>query len=162
MEVADDVGLALMLKEAGSKSIFALSREEVNLVWYETIKDMFTGLEKNIFGTTAQYSYFRMMLLLLLTWAYALAPFVAAMTISETYAGLIGPAAYLFLLFASVRKKRKFGGSIMADIFVPLGQIIISFMLLRSAVLCFLRGGIMWRGTLYPAKALKAGQRVKL
>lgn len=162
MEVADDVGLALMLKECGAKSTFALSREDVNLVWYERVRDMFVGLEKNIFGITSQYSYLRMALLFILTWAYALAPFAAVLTIRETYAGFIGPAAYLFLISASVRKKKKFGGSILADLFLPFGQIIISLMLLRSAFFCFMRGGIMWRGTLYRTEELKEGQRVRL
>ena len=162
MEVADDVGLALMLKERGAKSTFALSQQDINIIWYKRVRDMFVGLEKNIFGTTTQYSYLRMIILLILTWAYIFAPFVAMAAISETALGCFGLIAYFMLTMAAYRKKAKFGGSIITDLFIPLGHFIISLMLLRSGILCLIRGGILWRGTLYSTAELRKGQRVRL
>ena len=77
MEVADDVGLALLLKRTGAKSSFAIALNDVSLIWYRTVSAMFRGLEKNIFGATSYYSYFRMFFLCVLSWAYAFGPIIA-------------------------------------------------------------------------------------
>jgi len=39
----------------------------------------------------------------------------------------------------------------------PLGAILLSYMLLRSAVVTLKQGGIVWRGTFYPLDELKRG-----
>jgi len=44
----------------------------------------------------------------------------------------------------------------------PVASILSSVVLLRSGWLGFRRGGVMWRGTLYPSSILVAGCRVKI
>lgn len=50
---------------------------------------------------------------------------------------------------------------ILPLLFIPIGQLIVSLILLRSEICCWQRQGIVWRGTLYPLEQLRVGQRVK-
>lgn len=162
MEVADDVGLALLLKRHGARSGFAIAKNDLSVRWYESVGGMFRGLEKNIFGSTTGYSYAKMIVVILLSWGNAFGPFVAIAFVRTYHLWLAGAAACLFLAAAAFVGKKRFGGAILPYLFAPLGQIIISLMLLRAGILCGLRGGIVWRGTLYPALQLRRGQRVRL
>jgi hypothetical protein len=42
-----------------------------------------------------------------------------------------------------------------------LGTIPLGAVLMRSALLAWKRGGVMWRGTFYPTSVVRAGQRMK-
>ena len=57
--------------------------------------------------------------------------------------------------------KASSGERMSVGLFIPLGQIIISLMMLWSGMMCVLRGGIIWRGTLYTNKQLKKYQKIK-
>ncbi|MDP8217651.1 MAG: glycosyltransferase family 2 protein, partial [Candidatus Theseobacter exili] len=70
MEVADDVGLGLMLKQSKAKSCFEIAREDLNLTWYSSISKMFTGLEKNLYGVLTGYSYINMAFYCIFAWAF--------------------------------------------------------------------------------------------
>jgi len=59
-EVADDVGLGLLLHRTKAKSRALASVEDVRLHWYDSIGQMFGGLEKNLFGPGAHYSVARL------------------------------------------------------------------------------------------------------
>jgi glycosyltransferase involved in cell wall biosynthesis len=74
MEVVDDVGLGLMLQRSGARSSFAITLQDVSFTWYPSLRAMFKGLEKNFFGVLAFYSIARMITIVVLAWAYALAP----------------------------------------------------------------------------------------
>jgi hypothetical protein len=41
--------------------------------------------------------------------------------------------------------------------FIPLGAVIFSWMLARSAIATLLRGGVVWRDTFYPIDELRKG-----
>ena len=51
----------------------------------------------------------------------------------------------------------------LAPSFVPVfGAAVVLAMCVRSAVLAHRRGGVVWRGVLYPLAALRAGQRLEI
>lgn len=54
MEVADDLGLGLMLNQAGAKQCLVVGVDAIGLTWYPSLSRMFAGLEKNLFGITSQ------------------------------------------------------------------------------------------------------------
>ncbi len=47
-----------------------------------------------------------------------------------------------------------------STLLAPVGQFVIAWALVRSALACWRNGGIVWRGTTYPVEALREGQRV--
>jgi hypothetical protein len=163
MEVVDDVGLGLMLQRSGARSSFAITLQDVSFTWYPSLRAMFTGLEKNFFGVLAFYSIARMIFIVMLTWAYALAPLVAILfSLKIPFLLIVGVVAYLFLIAGAVGVKITFKQKLLPLLFVQVGHILISLMLLRSGIMCLVRGGITWRGTWYPIDELRAGHKVKV
>lgn len=162
MEPIDDVGLGLMLVISGAKSSFAITIRDISLVWYPSIKAMFKGVEKNIFGAVANYSLIRMVIFVAFIWAFALAPFAALMFFNVLPVFMLGIITYVFMAFGAFFIKEKFGQKFFPLFFVQFGLLIISVMFLRSGIMCKLKGGIDWRGTRYKTEDLLAGQRLKL
>jgi glycosyltransferase involved in cell wall biosynthesis len=162
MEPIDDVGLGLMMSISGAKSTFAVAVRDISIVWYPSLKLMFRGVEKNFFGSVANYSLTRMLLIVAFVWAYAIAPFAAIFHFRELPVFFLGVMTYIFMasgaFFISRRFKQKFFPLFLAQA----GLIIVSVMLLRSGIICRRKGGIDWRGTRYKTEDLLAGQRLKL
>ncbi|MDP3284870.1 MAG: glycosyltransferase [Desulfobacterales bacterium] len=162
MEPVDDVGLGLMMSLSGAKGTFAVAVRDISIVWYPSLKLMFRGVEKNFFGSAANYSLIKMILIIAFAWAYAIAPFAAIFYFRELPVFFLGVLTYIFMaagaFFISRRFKQKFFPLFLAQI----GLLIVSVMLLRSGIICMRKGGIDWRGTRYKTEDLLAGQRLKL
>jgi hypothetical protein len=45
---------------------------------------------------------------------------------------------------------------------LPLGDLVMSYVVARATVLGVLRGGLVWRGTTYPTELLRGGRRVDM
>jgi len=162
MEPVDDVGLGLMLAVSGMKSSFAITIRDISLVWYPSIKSMFKGVEKNIFGAVANYSLIRMVFIVVFIWAFALAPFAALMFFKVLPVFMLGIITYVFMAFGAFFVKEKFGQKFLPLFLVQFGLLIISLMFLRSGIIFKLKGGIDWRGTRYKTEDLLAGQRLNM
>ena len=165
LEPCDDVGLGLMVKRAGGRAFFAFAPEHLTVAWYPSVAAMFQGLEKNLFGSTANYRWWLTAIETLGICALAAAPATAALVgLSEGRAllfsaGLTALALHwTFSLCASTQGWR----SRVSLLFAPLGLLMIGAMMVHAAWRCFDQGGIDWRGTRYPLEQLRAGQRVKL
>ncbi|MCB9650624.1 MAG: glycosyltransferase [Deltaproteobacteria bacterium] len=162
MEVADDVALGHLMKQSGARARLLIGTGQVQVAWYPTFRSMVRGLEKNGFAQIARFSLLRAVVLAAAATWLSLAPFVAF-----TWAGAPGLwVAGLLALLSSV------AGSFLLGLLVgfpilpmllstPFGDLILVGVVLRAAVLGTLRGGLVWRGTVYPVAALRAGVRVK-
>ena len=49
LEPGDDVGLGMIIKQAGGTTRLALAYEDLSVQWYASVAAMFKGLEKNLF-----------------------------------------------------------------------------------------------------------------
>jgi hypothetical protein len=102
-----------------------------------------------------------MLALSLVAIALDIAPFVGLLPMGVPHlavAGLVGTAVAVFtqtLLWCWIN------GRPLPALFVPLGAILALAVTLRSTWLAARRGGLVWRGTHYPAKLLREGTRVK-
>lgn len=161
MEVADDVGMGLLIKRAGGKSVFAMAQQLISVDWYPSIAAMFVGLEKNLFGAGSHYQVIRLLIMVGVMWLFVFAPFVVLTVAVPIWLKIFACLTLLWIPVIMIVLKVSSAARLSVGLFVPLGQIFISLMMLWSGFTCLMRGGIIWRGTLYPIKQLKKYQRIK-
>lgn len=162
MEVADDVGLALILRDAGARAAFYLAAGRIHLEWYESVSAMLRGLEKNFFGVSMQWRFHRLLIVVPLFVTVIAAPWWAALQFSSDILRALGVVAILASLLSGVDWSRRAGLGWLAGVSVPVGLSLVLATLLRSAFVTFKHGGIDWRGTFYGIEALRRGQRLRL
>lgn len=164
MEPADDLGLGVMLKQAGATSRLLNADGEMSVPWYESVGAMIRGLEKNSFGPSAYYSYWRQAVIVLLLWSLAAVP-PASLLMGLYWSDAIllgaGAVAHLVTLLIAFLMPRKELREVGAFLCLPIGVLILSLILSRSAYKCLRNRGIDWRGTHYPLAELRRGQRVR-
>lgn len=162
LEVVDDLGLGLMMRDAGAKREFRFGVGDLEIAWYASFREMARGLEKNLFACFCHYRLLRLIAYLIGTALFLPAPVVALLAHPRPWLPALGIAALaLFFLDAALlaaRARRSFLSLVLA----PVGGILLSALVARSAYTCLRDGGVTWRGTFYPLAALREGQRVKL
>jgi hypothetical protein len=161
LEVVDDMGLALMLKRHGGRACLADGTDLVWLYWYRSIGEMAHGTEK-AFASVADARPARIVGFCAVITALELAPVVALLPLGvpglwPAGVGMLA-ALGLMVVLGSWRAKRP----LVPGLIWPLGLVVNIGLLLRSAWLGWLRGGIMWRNTFYPTPLLREGKRVHL
>lgn len=166
LEPGDDMGLGLMVKNAGGVTRFAQAIGELSVPWYGSMGAMFKGLEKNMFAAGCHYQWWRLVVHLGVTWTLLIAPWAALwFGWSWQSSWLLAAAAATFfaqLVFSFTCLLHGVKMEVLWRLLMPLGLGLCSLMLLWSGFRCLKNGGIEWRGTVYPTAELKAGQRVKL
>jgi len=163
MDTGDDMALAMMMKRAGGRCELVWAGDLLGLHWYRTIGAAMRGCEK-AYASGANCRLWRMVLAAVLVLVLELSPVVTPGLLlwpSLRAAGLLGLANLAAFALAAVLLARWARASVVRALLTPLITPVTAAMTLRAGVLGFLRGGIAWRGTLYPAAALRAGRRVK-
>jgi len=165
LEPCDDVGLGLMLKRAGGRCFFAFAPEHLTVTWYSSVAAMFKGLEKNLFGSTANYRWWVTVINLFALAGLAVGPAAAVFVGVSNSSALLFSAGFAamalhwgFSLSAATQGWR----SRVSLLLAPLGLLMLGAMMVHAAWKCLAQDGIDWRGTCYPLEHLRAGQRVKL
>jgi hypothetical protein len=164
METADDLGLGVMVKEAGARTRLVNAEADLAVTWYESLGAMVKGLEKNSFGPVASYSWARLVPTLAMVWGLVAAP-PAALALGAAPGAWpalgAGLAALLAIAALALLAPRRRARDAVAWLLAPLGMAMVGGIILRAAWLCTRHGGIDWRGTRYPLEALRRGQRVR-
>jgi glycosyltransferase involved in cell wall biosynthesis len=155
MEVIDDMKLGKLIKRSGFRSGVGISQDSVVVRWHAGFGNLIRGVTKNFFAG----------------FGYNLG-FVAAgisglllLNIAPLFGLLFGHGwIRIFAAIALVIALGFYGGaaasmrvSPLYALTYPLGSILLSYMLLRSAVVTLKQGGIVWRDTFYPLDELKRG-----
>lgn len=163
LEVADDIGLGLMMKRFGGRPGLALGRGQVIHPSYPTLPDAVRGLEKNGFAQGARFSGWRGLAMVLLALIGAFGPFAAFLPVGVPWLWVVGAIGLLAFTAAAIVLARTFGGPIAYALgSLPLGDLLMAYVVARATVLGLRRGGLVWRGTTYPSDLLRAGRRVDL
>jgi len=162
MEVGDDVGLGVMMYRAGARSRFLSGSGQMHVLWYRSYRDMLAGMEKNAFPLFTRYSYGLLALTVLIQCIAATGPWIFALHPSIPGAWIGGLSVALLIAAYAARAHRMFGVPVLVVLAMPLGQLQLCQIVLRSAARCFRDGGITWRGTTYPIERLKAERRFVL
>ncbi|MBM4246010.1 MAG: glycosyltransferase [Deltaproteobacteria bacterium] len=161
LEVADDIGLGLMMKRCGACTRLLLGRGQVRNAGYATLADAVRGLEKNAFAQGARFAPGRGMALAGLGVVGAFAPFAAFLPVDLPWLAAAGAAAlavFVAAAFVFTRACRESPWGVLRSL--PVGDLVMSYVIARATVLGVLRGGLVWRDTMYPTEMRRAGQRV--
>jgi hypothetical protein len=156
MEIADDMGLGVMMKRSGAKCAVVAAPSGVSLEFYPSLSAMTRALEKN--GAQAPAPLMLMGLAALLT---AELGFYAGLASAVPWVRLVAVASFLLAASTDFFVARWLRMPAWPALFPGAGAIPLAFAVARSCLLALKRGGIVWRGTFYPTVAVRAGQRIR-
>lgn len=158
MDVADDVALGQLMKNATGRSHILLAYDTVEVEWYPSVEKMFLGLEKNAFAQVARCDFSRGLLIGGVSVWMGLSPLLL-FAIGETVWSVI-PFCGAFA--TGVIFQGTMGLSIIDTVgsFI-FGDIMMGAVVVRSTWLGRNRGGVIWRGTVYTSEELQAGMQVQ-
>ena len=155
MDVIEDMKLGKLIKKAGLRSGVAVAQDMVRVRWHSGVRNVIRGVTKNMFAAchySALFAFFAMLLPLIMS----VLPFfglVFATSWARVFAGIATGAAILVhggMIWST-------GVSPLYAFTHPLGAVIFSWMLARSAIATLWRGGVVWRDTFYPLEELRKG-----
>lgn len=149
----DDLKLGELLKKAGFRQDVLYGDGEIGLEWYPSVGGFVKGLMKNTFAT-ANYNLFiaiGMALATLLAFALPLPLLLTLGGWPEKILALLIFASQVPLFIAAKSPGSKAGYVLL----VPLAGALLSYIILKSALLTLWQGGIYWRDSFYPLSELK-------
>ena len=171
MEVADDIAVGMMMKQAGFKCSVVNAMGLLEMHWYQTCGQAMRCSERG-WSTPGDFRAVGMIVwaavialleaapvVLVALPAAALGFSAGAPVVAAAAAGLTVTATFLVTAGMMARWS---GGRILPPLMAPLVAGLAFFATARAAILGLYRGGIVWRGTLYTTEALRKGRRVKL
>lgn len=160
LEVVDDGAFAQMMKRAGARCGLLHASDAIGLDYYRSLGEAVHGFEKNGYALLGAHRPVPAMVLCAFMIWTELGPLAFLLSEDEAVALLGGAVLAAFALSQLVIAR--FMRRPLASAGVPiLGPLLFLYCLARSAVLAHWRGGIVWRGTLYPLASLRAGRRLR-
>jgi hypothetical protein len=154
LEVADDMKLGKLMKRHGGRSGVIHAFDSVSVRWVVGLRGMVEGLTKNMFAGME----FRLGLVLL-TMAIFLVGHVYppfGLLVGGTTATVCA-LAIVCMIVTAVAIAPSTRVSPLYGLAFPLASLIMLYIVLRSTWLTYRRGGVLWRGTLYPLEELRRG-----
>ncbi len=153
MEIVEDISLGwLVKKELRRTSMMVLGPGLVKIAWIQGPLGIVRLLEKNAFagnrysiGITVVSSVFLVLQAVVPLMALAAGPWGVAACVT-----LYGSVAMSF----QANRKLNYISPFLAILYAPT-VLILAWSFLRSMILTIKRGGVIWRGTLYPLAELK-------
>jgi hypothetical protein len=161
LEVADDMGLALLMKRSGARCSLVNAVGEIGIQAYPSVGAMVRALEKNNFAIVGRCSVLRTLAFAAVVPLFELAPLAGFIPLGAQWLSWLGAAGVALALAATWISARWFGARAWAGLLFPVGVAILGAATVRAALVGFRQGGIRWRGTFYSAAELRSGIRVR-
>jgi Glycosyl transferase family 2 len=152
----DDMRLARLLKEAGYSQGVAYGTGSVSVEWHTTLAGAVKGLEKSMFSGV-DYRLSTTLLASLLLDLTNVAPFAGVLLTRRTVMRALFGADVLTVV-AMYAYGPRISGSKVSPLYAvlhPFGTGVLIYAALRSACVALVKGGIEWRGTVYPLRLLR-------
>jgi hypothetical protein len=160
LEVADDMALAQMLKRAGARSAVANGRGLLGLYFYRSIAETLRGSEKAV--CVFRYSVARAAVAVTALLVLELGALIGFLPLGVPWLPAVAAVALVAAVASSVAVALWLGHPVLPALLTPLGSMAMGALLLRGGIVTALRGGLCWRGTTYPTRALIEGGRLEL
>lgn len=153
LDVMDDVHLGRLLRDHGAKADLLVAGNSVRVRWQDSAWGVIRGLEKNAFAS-CRYSVARLIGFSLFYSTVFFAPIAAALLLAPTIAsGFIASVGLLVVSFSVL--SWRFGGSLLAGPWLPVGALAVLLAFWRSAFVTLRQGGVRWRDTFYSLESLR-------
>lgn len=152
MEIIEDVHLGRLVKRAGFAQRIILGPDLVKVRWIDGALAVVQLVEKNGFAVTR----FRTGVHLVACLSFlvdAILPIVAIAHGGWAMVGGIATYLGIFLAYHASRRVTRVSAW-HAVLFAP-AVLVVAYGFLRSMILALVRGGVVWRGTLYPLRELR-------
>ncbi len=156
MRPDDDMMLGKLVKLNKGRQHLVWGKNEISVVWYNSIKELVNGLMKNAFAGV-NYSLFLVFAATLALILFCLFPFVAIF-ITSGYALWLSFATLLMIAVIFWDSAKYLGFNRWYALGFPISTILLIYILWKAALKTLMQGGIEWRGTFYPLKDLKANK----
>ena len=160
-DIVDDLALGQMLKQHGARSGVMNGRGYVGVRWYESVRDMACGAEKAALASFAAFSMVRLIVICVVLLMLELAPFVGVFAVGQPALQAVAAGCIACAVMAQLIPSVWFGRPWWPALFAPVAVIMAVALLLRAGLLTVRRGGMLWRGTLYPMEMLRRGARLR-
>ena len=163
LEVADDIGLGMMMKQSGAQCGVVRAIDAIGLHWHRSMAEVVAGSEKG-YTPICRFSIFRTLVICVVMLGLELSPIICLLPLIFSRTGWIswlGAGATGVFVLANILIGRWFSQKLLPGLIGPVGALISVWLLIRCLVLGKRRGGVVWRGTLYPEKTLQQGMRVR-
>jgi glycosyltransferase involved in cell wall biosynthesis len=164
METGDDMGLGLMMKRSGAKCRVLSMIDLVSVQWYGSLRGVTRGSEK-VYASASNCRLPPIILAAVVMLLMEASPILCLLPLAwpqTRLAGLLGLPIALLFAYSAVGFARWGRARILPALLAPFTAGVTAVILLRAGILGWRRGGIIWRGTLYPAGELRKGRRVSL
>jgi hypothetical protein len=161
MEVVDDLALGQMLMRHGARVGIASGRGLVGLTWYGTLGAMARGAEKSVLPALGRFRLWRLALLCGLVLVLELSVFAGILAYAEPALQGVAAGGACCAVAAQVIPSVWQGRPVWPALVPPVATILSVGLALRAGWLAVRRGGLMWRGTLYPTEQLRQGSRLE-
>ncbi|MBL8861424.1 MAG: glycosyltransferase [Planctomycetes bacterium] len=152
-EVVDDMKLGLVLRRAGFRTRGFLGQGALTAAWGRSAREVVQLLEKNLFAFLCYRAPVAFGIVLLGTLA-VLAGALGWLT--GTWPGSAATLAWLALGIPAALGAARDGRSPFLGLLAPAGVAVILLAIARSTWRTLRQGGVMWRGTHYPLRELRA------
>jgi len=155
LDVIEDMKLGKIVKMAGFRSGVAVAQDSVKVRWHSGVHNVVRGVTKNFFAA-CHYNIFIALAAMMLPLLMSVLPFFGLAFASgwaRVFAGIAVGSAILIhtgMIWST-------DASPLYGFTHPLGALLFSWMLARSAIATLWRGGVVWRDTFYPIEDLRKG-----
>jgi hypothetical protein len=162
LTVVDDMALGQMLKKSGARGALLNGRGMVGLYFYRSLGEMARGAEKSGILALRRFHLPLLTAMTLVLLALETGPFLAPAFAHDRRLCVLGIAGLLPALASVALFARWIRRPILSALCIPIGSLLMSIVTWRSWIVALRRGGVMWRGVLYPARILREKDRFEL
>lgn len=152
----DDVRLGKLLKDAGFRQDLRHAPDALRVTWYGSVGEFVRGLEKNVLAGLDYRGALGLAGLALLL-AIEMLPWIV-LAAGEGAARAAAAAAIATAMLSIAAILRVARAPVAAALLEPYAAVVFAWACMRSIVLAYVRGGIVWRGTHYRLEDLRRNQ----
>lgn len=149
----DDLRLGECIKSSGGKQDVLYGDEQIKYEWYSSLSAFVNGLMKNAFSSV-NYSFSKAVVNSIAALLFFTLP-VPVLLLSGVPQQQCMAALILISQLALYMLKPAMHAKWWYIFIIPLAAAVISYTMLKSAILTLLQGGIYWRESFYPLSELK-------